>query len=410
MRGFVLSRLFCILVCAVVMPWASASTIVRVSSSLGDFSLELFDDSAPGTVNNFLNYVNSDRYDGTVIHRSEPGFVIQGGWLKFNESQYTFTAIPRDPNIANEFGISNRRGTIAMAKVAGNPDSANSQWFINLADNTSLDSPANNGGYTVFGQVLGDGMSVVDSIQALPRWLLVANSPFPTINFNGGTLTNGNLVNIAMSVVGDTDTHPNIYDSTSGLLFAKVNAGPAGLLSLVLTVTDNGASTIAQIDLDSVELLNEPVASMASFDFSTQRLTLPELVMDGRVVFSNVTFLLSNAENLSFLLESYAVDAPNWFDVASGKLHTAIAAGTAGNVAANFSIVSLAPAIVIRLDLDSLQALEGELPGMANFNADTGQLRLPELWISPTAKFSNLVFQLTDAQQLTFTLVSFSQD
>ena len=139
-----------------------AGTVVRFETSLGSFDVGLFDDTAPNTVTNFLSYVRDGDYAGSIVHRSVPGFVIQGG------GYYTdFSPVPVESPVANEFGASNVRGTLAMAKLSGNPDSADSQWFINLSDNGFLDQQ--NGGYTVFGEVLDDGMNVVDAIAALDR-------------------------------------------------------------------------------------------------------------------------------------------------------------------------------------------------------------------------------------------------
>ena len=150
----------------------AANSIVRFDTSLGSFEVELYDDEAPITVENFLAYVTGDLYENSFIHRSAPGFVIQGGGFTYDEPQvYTsdFPVIPTFPPIINEFSAtrSNLRGTIAMAKTS-DPDSATCQFFFNLVDNsTSLDNPANSGGFTVFGEVKGDGMDVVDAIAAV---------------------------------------------------------------------------------------------------------------------------------------------------------------------------------------------------------------------------------------------------
>ena len=199
------------------IPVTEAGTIVRVETLVGSFAIELFDDVAPLTTANFLNYVNSGRYNGTFVHRSEPGFVIQGGNWSFDEDNQVFFEIETDDPVVNEFNISNTRGTIAMAKLGNNPDSATNEWFINLADNLSLDS--SNGGFTVFGEILGNGMEVVDAIAALPvgRTQVI---PFniPIIDFTGGTLENSNLVNVEISVL------PNVYDSQTGILTLSVDA------------------------------------------------------------------------------------------------------------------------------------------------------------------------------------------
>jgi len=107
--------------------------VAHVKTPLGDFSIELFANITPGTVSNFLNYVNSGRYDGVLFHRSVMSFVLQGGGYIFNESNYRLDSVRTDEAIQNEFNVSNTRGTISMAKLGGNPNSATSQWFINLA-------------------------------------------------------------------------------------------------------------------------------------------------------------------------------------------------------------------------------------------------------------------------------------
>jgi len=129
---------------------------VKLETSMGDIVLELNEEAAPITVKNFIRYVEEGFYDGMVFHRVIPNFMIQAGGftpdLKDKEGH---------PPIVNEFKLSNVRGTVAMAKIGGNPNSATSQFFINIADNGRLDSQ--NGGFTVFAKVV-KGMDVVDSI------------------------------------------------------------------------------------------------------------------------------------------------------------------------------------------------------------------------------------------------------
>ncbi len=138
---------------------------VDMQTSLGTIPLELYPDMAPITVQNFLDYKNDGDYDGTLVHRSVPGFVIQGGGFREVDGEYT--QIPLDPSIANEPCLSNTRGTLAMARLGGQPNSATSQWFINLDDNLALDL-TDGVGFTAFGRVVGDGMTVADAIAALP--------------------------------------------------------------------------------------------------------------------------------------------------------------------------------------------------------------------------------------------------
>ena len=173
---------------------------VLIETPLGDIEIELLEEDAPKTVANFLNYIENNRYDKTFIHRSVPDFIVQGGGFRFVDD--TALGVETFPTVENEFKVSNTRGTVAMAKIDGQPDSATSQWFFNVKDNTSLDG--SNGGFTVFARVIGDGMDVVDAINRLPR--VNANGsgggPFgelPVIDFVSGDLAEENLVMTTVS-------------------------------------------------------------------------------------------------------------------------------------------------------------------------------------------------------------------
>lgn len=167
------------------------ATVVQFQTIMGStFEVNLFDQITPVTVNNFLEYVEDDAYQNTVIHRSVDGFVIQGGGFVFIDS-FPPEEIPEKNSIDNEPVLSNRRGTIAMAKISGNPNSATSQWFINLSNNSSV-LDAQNGGFTVFGQVIS-GMDVVDEIADIQRFN--AGGAFSTIPLRDYTSddANGNV-------------------------------------------------------------------------------------------------------------------------------------------------------------------------------------------------------------------------
>ena len=142
------------------------ATIVRMQTSLGNIDIQLLDSAAPATVANFLNYVKTGAYDNSFIHRSVRGFIIQGGGYRWSNG---VASVPANAPVINEYSASrsNLRGTIAMAKLGTDPNSASNQWFFNLADN-SANLNNQNGGFTVFGQVMGEGMKVVDAIAALP--------------------------------------------------------------------------------------------------------------------------------------------------------------------------------------------------------------------------------------------------
>jgi peptidyl-prolyl cis-trans isomerase B (cyclophilin B) len=149
--------------------WANAETqhtLVELETSSGTIVLELFDDKAPKTVENFINYVDSGYYSSTTFHRVIKGFMVQGGGLDENMAPK-----PTKPPIPNEAdnGLNNLRGTVAMARTM-EPHSATSQFFINTVDNSFLDFKAKSPqgwGYCVFGKVV-KGMDIVDSIEKQP--------------------------------------------------------------------------------------------------------------------------------------------------------------------------------------------------------------------------------------------------
>ena len=198
--------------CAATGAFAREVPIVVFETSLGTIEIEMLVNNAPLNVQNFRNYVDGGDYDNTFIHRSVPGFVVQGGGYVYQAADNTAPHISTDPPVVNEFGVSNVRGTVAMAKLGGNPDSATSEFFFNLGDNNDPDDPNSldnqNGGFTVFGVVL-TGMDVVDAIAILPRANLGgAFSDVPTIDYDGGELTDAIFVKIITaysSTLLDTD-------------------------------------------------------------------------------------------------------------------------------------------------------------------------------------------------------------
>ena len=139
---------------------------VKLQTNLGDIVVELFPQTAPVTVENFLRYVSEGFYHGVIFHRVIPGFMIQAGGFTAELQE----KLPSYPPIVNEAsnGLQNQRGALAMARMGGNPDSAASQFFINIVDNYALDygSAENPMGYTVFGKVVA-GMEVADKIAAV---------------------------------------------------------------------------------------------------------------------------------------------------------------------------------------------------------------------------------------------------
>jgi peptidyl-prolyl cis-trans isomerase A (cyclophilin A) len=136
--------------------------MIRFETSLGDFTVELFEKDAPLSVANFLSYIDSEFFDGTIFHRIVPGFVIQGGGFTEDMTQKK-TQSPVKNEADN--GLKNKRGTLSMARTS-DINSATSQFFVNLKDNEFLDHSRGNFGYAVFAQVT-EGMDVIDKIAAV---------------------------------------------------------------------------------------------------------------------------------------------------------------------------------------------------------------------------------------------------
>lgn len=257
---------------------SDVSAAVRLGTVLGAVDVALFGQQKPITVANFLNYVNQGRYfkidptngqlASSFVHRSIPGFIIQGGGYLGTVNPnppppVQATTVLAFPPIQNEPGISNRRGTIAMAQAGEDPNSATSQWFINLADNGG---PPNNldirnvtpdgdfGPYTVFGRVVNNSMTVVDAIAALPRYN--AGGAFNTIPLRNYTPPNpiqvSNFVsvpeisNISPLTFSVTSNNPAVADATVSGTNLLVSGHQVGSATFTVTATDVDGATVSQ--------------------------------------------------------------------------------------------------------------------------------------------------------------------
>lgn len=197
------ASLAALLVIAATIPKTADATVVEFQTVMGNFEVNLYDNATPATVANFLEYVNNGDYTNAIFHRSVPGFIVQGGGFNFDLA-WPVTSIPSRPAVVNEPEFSSLRGTIAMAKLGGDPDSATSQFFFNLSDNSTI-LDAQNGGFTVFGEVVGNGMSVINQMEALQRFGLGgAFNEIPLRNYTGGDPDATNLVTISAVIVTDT--------------------------------------------------------------------------------------------------------------------------------------------------------------------------------------------------------------
>jgi cyclophilin family peptidyl-prolyl cis-trans isomerase len=274
-----------VLIAVFSLPQLALATIVRIETTLGTIDIELYDDQAPKTVANFLRYAGRGDYTTNgFIHRSIPGFIIQGGGFAYIDAygQPYYFHIPEDPPVQNEFSSSrsNVRGTIAMAKLGGNPDSATSEWFFNLADNGGV--PPNgldfqNGGYTVFGHVLA-GMSVVDAIASVPRFNASAANPaftnIPLVNYDpaaGIGMQPSNLVMVTRI--------PNVASTRT----------PLGTLEILTADVDMTFNSVGAVDtntaLSRVATFKSPPNSFVSFNSGMFTLSMTGTVGPvGRVV------------------------------------------------------------------------------------------------------------------------------
>lgn len=223
--------------------FASATT-VQFQTVMGDFEVNLFDKTAPKTVANFLAYVKANAYVNTIVHRSVPGFIVQGGGFSY-QGKIPLVTITQNAKVENEPVYSNLRGTIAMAKLGSDANSATNQWFINLSNN-SANLDAQNGGFTVFGQVTGNGMGIVDSIAALSRFNMKgAFTEIPLRNYTSADATankdvNGsNFVLIQNIIVlnADPDTAASLNPTKNTLINEKEKddsgSGSIGLIGLL---------------------------------------------------------------------------------------------------------------------------------------------------------------------------------
>jgi len=233
---------------------ALTGSIYRFNSVLGSFFIEMFDQAGeartrttPVTVANFANYVNAGRYVNSMIHRSIPNFVLQGGGFTAQPLPDLFANVPTFAQIQNEPGNTNIRGTIAMAKLGDQPNSATSQWFINLGNNAAnLDNQ--NGGFTVFGRVIGSGMTVVDALAAIPNFEF--DSPFdnvPLRNYttqdynNNVAVRTENLVSFSTIELAPeltytvTSSNPDLMQAT--IVNGRLVLTPVGTSTGVVNVT-----------------------------------------------------------------------------------------------------------------------------------------------------------------------------
>ena len=226
-----------------------------------------FFEGFPITVGNFFSYLETDAWDGTFFHRAPNNFVLQGGGFRPGDTQGTFERIPQFDPIVNEFNpeVPNFSGTISMAKLGGDPDSATNQFFLSVSDNRPILDPQN-GGFTVFGRVAG--MEAVDRIARLEvgdfdvtidgAATRFTDLPLSLINDLSPTFNQLAIVNdvveiptltYAVTMTGDTVAEVSLDEETGSLLTISPT-GAVGVSTVTLTATDlDGASVSTSFDL-----------------------------------------------------------------------------------------------------------------------------------------------------------------
>ncbi len=244
------------------IPGVNSSQLVQFRTSLGTINAELLVADAPLTVANFKSYLATDStsaadrlktYDGTFIHRAAENyhpwfgylgeFVIQGGGYRIDSS---LSELPKKAPVVNEFKVANSRGTIAMAKMGGQPNSATSEWFINMDENRETLGTDNNAGFTVFARILGKGMDVADAIADLPSYDLreylqrgeFGEVPLRDVKPNQSQLFFSNLV--AVDTVRMVPLQPPGAGGASVLTYSIANDNPAAATATVV----NGVLTV----------------------------------------------------------------------------------------------------------------------------------------------------------------------
>ncbi len=225
--------------------------IVQFNTILGSYNAELYTSAAPINAANFLSYVNAGSYTNSFIDRSVPGFVVQGG--SYDIVSGSIAAIPTSAPVVLEYNLPNALGTLAAARTSV-LNSATSAWYINTVDNSTNLGPTNAGGYTVFGRILGTGMTVVNAIASLPVYNVNSgqfpNLPVYNYNSTSGSLTTSNLVMV--NSITQIPMFPTPTAKTAVLTWNISSSNPATALATLSGSTLNISALSAGTSLITV--------------------------------------------------------------------------------------------------------------------------------------------------------------
>jgi len=267
---------------------------------LGDVDVTLLQSVAPLTVQNFLRYANRGAYNNTVFHRSVPGFIVQTGGYILNGNDFT-TKVAQDPPVRNEYNLPNVRGTLAMAKLDRQPNSATNEFFFNLADNITGPNSLNtqNGGFTVFGRVANAASQAVIDRIALPpsNFFQQPWNEMPLFNYRGGIPSAANIIVISSITNLDPVAPPAITPDgvrMAGAFGGATKAAPGsyieiygtGMAGVSRSWTDaDFLGSVAPITLESVQVTVGGIRAYISYVSPTQiNVQVPEGVAAGDAV------------------------------------------------------------------------------------------------------------------------------
>jgi cyclophilin family peptidyl-prolyl cis-trans isomerase len=310
-----------------------SESAVRVITNIGTMDFILYNTATPQTVANFLSYVNnassSGNYNGAVFHRSVPGFVVQGGGFKVQSAPNAFTTITTAASPPNEPGISNLRGTVAMAKVGTNANSATDQFFVSLADNSAnLDSQ--NGGFTAFARVAGNGMTVADHMATLTKVnaaITLDGTAYPAFDANVNP-NNPNPFTACPVISGSTMDTTQVVSITS--------AAPVAVLSYSVTGNSNPSAVSASINGTNLQINGtaggQSNVSVAATDLDGNTVTQTFTVTVSQMpAFVSTTPSAAGTVGVSY---NYTYSATGYplptFGVSSGALPTGLLLSSAG--------------------------------------------------------------------------------
>ena len=333
------------------------TSAAQLVTSQGTMNLILYDtttstqNATPLTVANFLSYIRNygvsdttNKYDGTVFHRSLAGFIVQGGSFKVQSSPNNFSSITTAPSPTNEPVNSNTRGTVAMAKLGSDPNSATDQFFFNLLDNSAnLDNQ--NGGFTAFARVAGNGMAVAEAIAALPTVDSVVNvSGSPTATLTDWPLTSSSAAMDTTKVVSITSASKNLPLMTYAI---TGNTNSSAVTASINTVVDGSGNSSSTLQITGAALGQSNVTVTATdLDGNTVSQTFAVTVDQAPSITSNAPSTngaVGSAYNFTYTATGYP--APT-FSVTSGALPTGLSLSSAGVISGTCTTAGIYTGVV----------------------------------------------------------------